>query len=448
MVFNGFRKGILFRVVFLATIASAASWTTMTPNMLFPAITLWIIVIAIVIELFRFAEQANRKLTRFLEYIKHGDFSPTFSDENLGDSFSNLNNSFNTIIKELKSNRTSKEEHLSYLQTVVSHISIGVLVFKEDGKVDMFNHAASSLLGVPELRTINDLSFVSEKLKPAILTLKTGQRQLLKISVDGQLRQLNIHSTQFRLRNELFTLLSIQDIRSELEEKEIESWQRLIRVLTHEIMNSITPISSLAGTLNDMMFNEDGSPIQLDNEDRANIQQAIETIANRSKGLLSFMELYRDLTRIPKPNFKHFAIKEAFLRLNRLMAPQFEELHIKTSFSLLPNDIMITADPDLLDQVLINLALNAKEAVKNIENKQIQFKASINKSGKVIIDVIDNGQGISPDLIDKIFMPFFTSKKEGSGIGLSLSRQIMHLHKGTITVNSKPDQGATFTLTF
>jgi signal transduction histidine kinase len=213
-------------------------------------------------------------------------------------------------------------------------------------------------------------------------------------------------------------------------------------------MNSITTISSLAGTLNDMMFNEDGSPIQLDNEDRANIQQAIETIANRSKGLLSFMELYRDLTRIPKPNFKHFAIKEAFLRLNRLMAPQFEELHIKTSFSLLPNDIMITADPDLLDQVLINLALNAKEAVKNIENKQIQFKASINKSGKVIIDVIDNGQGISPDLIDKIFMPFFTSKKEGSGIGLSLSRQIMHLHKGTITVNSKPDQGATFTLTF
>ncbi len=448
MVFNGFQKRILLRIVAISGTAVCASWITMMPSMLFPAITLWIILLILIFELFRYTEQSNRKLTRFLEYIKHGDFSPTFSDDNLSDSFSNLNASFNAIIKELKSNRTSKEEHLSYLQTVVSHISIGVLVFKEDGKVDMFNQSASELLGITDLRYINDLSTVSEKFRESILSLKSGQRQLIKISVDGQLKQLNIHSTQFKLRNELFTLLSLQDIRSELEEKEIESWQRLIRVLTHEIMNSITPISSLAGTLNDMMFSEDGSPIPLDNEDRANIQQAIDTIANRSKGLLSFMELYRDLTRIPKPNFKYFAVSEAFKRLNRLMGQQFEELGIETSFILSPDDLMITADPDLLDQVLINLALNAKEALRSVNNKHILFRALINKSGKVIIEVIDNGQGISPDLIDKIFMPFFTSKKDGSGIGLSLSRQIMHLHKGTITVNSKPDQGATFTLTF
>lgn len=448
MVFNGFQKRILLRIVAISGTAVCASWITMMPSMLFPAITLWIILLILIFELFRYTEQSNRKLTRFLEYIKHGDFSPTFSDDNLSDSFSNLNASFNAIIKELKSNRTSKEEHLSYLQTVVSHISIGVLVFKEDGKVDMFNQSASELLGITDLRYINDLSTVSEKFRESILSLKSGQRQLIKISVDGQLKQLNIHSTQFKLRNELFTLLSLQDIRSELEEKEIESWQRLIRVLTHEIMNSITPISSLAGTLNDMMFSEDGTPIPLDNEDRASIQQAIDTIANRSKGLLSFMELYRDLTRIPKPNFKYFAVNEAFKRLNRLMGQQFEELGIETSFILSPDDLMITADPDLLDQVLINLALNAKEALRSVNNKHILFRALINKSGKVIIEVIDNGQGISPDLIDKIFMPFFTSKKDGSGIGLSLSRQIMHLHKGTITVNSKPDQGATFTLTF
>ncbi|MCE1167117.1 MAG: ATP-binding protein [Sphingobacteriia bacterium] len=448
MVFNGFQKRIFLRIIAISGTAICASWITMMPSMLFPAITLWIILLILVFELFRYTEQSNRKLTRFLEYVKHGDFSPTFSDDNLSDSFSNLNASFNAIIKELKSNRTSKEEHLSYLQTVVSHISIGVLVFKEDGKVDMFNHAASELLGISDLRYINDLSTVSEKLKTSVLSLKSGQRQLIKISVDGQLKQLNIHSTQFKLRNELFTLLSLQDIRSELEEKEIESWQRLIRVLTHEIMNSITPISSLAGTLNDMMFSEDGTPIPLDNEDRASIQQAIETIANRSKGLLSFMELYRDLTRIPKPNFKYFAVAEAFKRLDRLMGNQFEELEIKTNYLLSPDDLMITADPDLLDQVLINLALNAKEALRNTNDKSILFKALTNKSGKVIIEVTDNGQGISPDLIDKIFMPFFTSKKEGSGIGLSLSRQIMHLHKGTITVNSKPDQGATFTLTF
>ena len=154
----------------------------MMPSMLFPAITLWIILLILVFELFRYTEQSNRKLTRFLEYVKHGDFSPTFSDDNLSDSFSNLNASFNAIIKELKSNRTSKEEHLSYLQTVVSHISIGVLVFKENGKVDMFNNAASELLGISDLRYINDLSTVSEKLKTSVLSLKSGQRQLNRIS--------------------------------------------------------------------------------------------------------------------------------------------------------------------------------------------------------------------------------------------------------------------------
>jgi len=255
----------------------------------------------------------------------------------------------------------------------------------------------------------------------------------------------------FRMRGEDFTLVSLQNISSELEEKEVESWQRLIRVLTHEIMNSITPISSLAVTVNDMLFERRGDAYclrKLDNEDIDSVETALRTIQGRSQGLLNFVETYRNLTRVPKPNFRYFPVKELFDRNLLLLKPKLEPHGIECSCVITPDNLMMTADPDLVDQVIINLVLNAIDAVKNRENPLITARALTTSAGRVVIELIDNGHGIKPDIIDKIFMPFFTSKKEGSGIGLSLSRQIMHLHKGTITVKSLPGEGTTFTLTF
>jgi signal transduction histidine kinase len=216
-------------------------------------------------------------------------------------------------------------------------------------------------------------------------------------------------------------------------------------------MNSITPISSLASTVQEMLVNPETDKIemgQLTEEDLESIHSAMSTIESRSKGLLNFVEIYRNLTRIPKPNFRYFAIRELFDKAHELLKPKLDKHNIKCVCKVFPDELMLLADPDLVDQVLINLLLNAIDAVKEKQDAQIAITASTNLNNRISIEIADNGSGIKPDLMDKIFMPFFTSKNEGSGIGLSLSRQIMQMHKGAISVKSKPEEGTVFTLTF
>ncbi|HAQ65932.1 MAG TPA: ATP-binding protein [Bacteroidales bacterium] len=451
MAFNGFRFGVIARVLFIAVLMFAAVWLAMHPEFRFSAAIVGIMAIIAVLELIRYVERTNRRITQFLESIRHADFTSTFSDKGMGKSFKRLSEAFTEVINEFKKNRAEKEEHFNYLQTVVQHISIGIIAFRSDGKVDMQNHAVRRLLGTSPLRNISELGTIKKSLPESLLQMKAGDRSLIKVFVENELLQLSIYATEFRLRNESYVLVSLQNIHSELEEKEIESWQKLIRVLTHEIMNSITPISSLASTVTDMLIDNEGTlPIarELDQEDVQNVHDALMTIQNRSRGLLNFVEIYRNLTRIPKPNFRYFPVTEVLDRLQRLMKPRLIEQNVSFSFRASPPDLMLTADPDLIDQVFINLMLNALDALKGREEGKIGIEAYANKNGRITVDIIDNGSGIKPDIIDKIFMPFFTSKKEGSGIGLSLSRQIMQLHKGSISVKSKPEEGTVFSLTF
>ena len=416
------------------------------------AIILGVLFVAQVISLIRYTEQTNKKLTRFFESIRHADFTSSFSDDDLGKSFAGLNREFNEVIDAFNQNKREKEEHFNYLLTVIQHVSVGVIVFKSDGTVDVFNNAIKRLLQLPRLRNISDLVVIDTALPDKLINLKAGDKSLFKVFISDELLQISMHATQFRMRGEQYTLVSFQDIHPELEQKEIESWQKLIRVLTHEIMNSITPISSLSETVQEMLENmvPDTSDNPELNEDLDTVKQAITTIGNRSKGLLNFVEIYRNLTRIPKPNFRHFYVKDMFDRAVELMAPKFDEKNIETTIKIFPQDLKLLADPDLIDQVLINLLLNAIHAVsdKDIANPKITIVASVNLNNRTTIEIADNGSGIKPDLLDKIFMPFFTSKKKGSGIGLSLSRQIMQMHKGSISVRSKQDEGAVFTMVF
>jgi len=281
--------------------------------------------------------------------------------------------------------------------------------------------------------------------------MRSGEKELVKLYVDDELIQLAINATQFKMRGEEFLLVSFQDINPELEQKEIESWQKLIRVLTHEIMNSITPISSLAATVTDIIDDtkKNNPPRRKEDiETLDDVAHAISTIEKRSKGLLNFVEIYRNLTRIPKPTFRYFEVKEVVDRALELLSKEIYNNKIKIKSKILPSELKILADPDLIDQVIINLLLNAIDTVKEIENPEINITASINLNNRVTIEVSDNGKGIKPDILDKIFMPFFTSKKTGSGIGLSLSRQIMQMHKGSISVRSKQGEGAAFTMIF
>ncbi|NOR88572.1 MAG: GHKL domain-containing protein, partial [Bacteroidales bacterium] len=261
-----------------------------------------------------------------------------------------------------------------------------------------------------------------------------------------EIMQLSIQATEFKKKGEEYLLVSVKNIHSELERKEIDSWQKLIRVLTHEIMNSITPISSLASTVKDLLPETQAN--NLENDDLESMHQALSTISRRSHGLLNFVEIYRDLTRIPKPAFRKVTVKDLLFEAKLMLLHKSELENLDVIIETMPDDIAITADPSLIEQVLINLLINAMQALGKAENPKIIMTSRFNKNDRVIIEIADNGHGINHDLMDKIFMPFFTSKKEGSGIGLSLSRQIMHLHKGNIFVKSVEGKGSVFTLNF
>lgn len=442
---------VIFRVIILIASVILLIFLYNSLGLTVSPVILGLLVVFQVFTLIMYVEQTNRKLTGFLNSIKHADFSSSFSEKGLGKSFEELNLAFNEVIDEFRKYRSQKEEHLNYLLTVIQHISIGMIAFREDGKIDQFNQAVTKLFKIRYFKNIRELDTVKEGLADRLLELKAGDKILIKIFVDDELLQLAVHATQFRMRGQQFTLISFQNIHNELEEKEIESWQKLIRVLTHEIMNSITPISSLAGTVRGMLLEENDDELPklnvLDEEDVESVQSALNTIEKRSQGLLNFVEIYRNLTRIPKPNFRYFLVSTLFENAEQLLNPKMEDFNIDYQSAIVPENLMVTADPDLIDQVVINLLLNAIDAVKDSENPKIAMTAS-EVNGKVKIEIRDNGHGIKPDIMDKIFMPFFTSKKHGSGIGLSLSRQIMHLHKSTISVRSKLGEGTVFTLGF
>lgn len=451
MVFRRFRIQVLLRLILLAVSFFLLFYLVDRSRYNVTAVILIIFILIQVIFMIRYVERTNRKLSQFLQSIRHSDFSSSFSDQGLGRSFEDLSRSFMEVIEEFKKYRTEKEEHFNYLQTIVQHVSIGIMVFTREGRIDILNNSVKKLFKVRNLRLISDLSSVKEDLPEILLGLKSGDNTLVRLFMDDELLQISVYATEFRMRDTEYVVASLQDISAELDEKEIDSWQKLIRVLTHEITNSITPISSLANTVREMLLEEEKDKLilkTLKEEDLEDVRGAIDTIQSRSNGLLNFVQVYRNLTRIPKPNFRYFSVSEIFERSERLLKPRMEEKGIQCTTKVFPPDLMVTADPDMVDQVVINLILNAMDALKDKSDGKISILAVMSSSNRIVIEVSDNGAGIKPDILDKIFMPFFTSKKHGSGIGLSLSRQIMHLHKGSITVRSKPGEGSTFTLTF
>lgn len=397
-------------------------------------------------SLIAYVEKTNRDLTRFLDAIKYSDFSQTFAHTGLGSSFNELKAAFNEVIEKFQKTRAAQEEHFRYLQTVVQHVGIGLIAFNSEGEVSLINNAAKRLLNVSHLKNIKSLAGSSEKLVEALFRLTSGQKALIKLKQHDQLMQLAVYATEFKLQHQRYTLVSLQNIGAELEEQEMEAWQKLIRVLTHEIMNSITPISSLASTANELLKDVVANGEAGDSLD--DISNALQTIRNRSEGLSNFVDAYRNLTRIPRPNFQIFPIQGLFERIIMLMRTQAAAGKVDLRSEIRPASLELTADPELVEQVLINLAFNAIQAVAEQPEARVILSARMDERGRVLIQVEDNGPGILPEVLDKIFIPFFTTKKGGSGIGLSLSRQIMRLHRGTISVQSEINTRTVFTLRF
>lgn len=398
-----------------------------------------------VAALFRTVDRTNRDLARFFEAVKFGDFTQGFARRSPGRSFRQLRAALSDVMGAFQEARAEKEEQALYLRTIVQHVGIGLLVFRPDGEVDLVNNAAKRLLGVTQLKNIRSLESVSPGLVRTLTGLKPRERALVRIERPDEQLQLALQASEFKLRAKTHILVSIQDIRSELEAKEVDAWQKLIRVLTHEIMNSMTPITSLAETAQGLIA---GVGTAGDPEARSDIEVALRTIAKRSQGLLHFVDGYRSLTRIPDPKLKFVPARELFERAGRLLQGPLAESGARLATSTRPETLELLADPELLEQALINLLLNAADAVRGRADARIELAAYLDERGRPVLQVRDNGTGIPAENLDKVFVPFFSTKEGGSGVGLSLSRQIMQLHNGTITVSSRPGEETVFTLRF
>jgi nitrogen fixation/metabolism regulation signal transduction histidine kinase len=451
MVYKHFRLNCFIRVLFLAVTFFIFFYLLFQTTLYSATFIAGIIIFYQLYALIYYVEKTNRDLVRFLQSIKYGDFSQSYKESGLGSSFDALKNAFTEVSNAFRKTRGEKEEHYRYLQTVVQHVGIGLIVFKPNGDVELINTAAKRLLKVTRLKNIKSLESLSKLLVNKLFQLKPRENALVKVEDNNEMLYLSLYATEFKLRGENFTLVSLQNIHSELEEKELEAWQKLIRVLTHEIMNSITPIASLTSTINTMVgeyYEKEKTSKKPNSEALSDIQQALQTIQKRSHGLLHFVDAYRNLTLIPKPKFQIFLVKELFTRAEQLMQSNINKTGVSFEVCIEPETLELSADPELVEQVLINLLLNAFQAVDGKQNAKIELAALLNERGRTIIQVTDNGPGITEENLEKIFIPFFSTKEGGSGIGLSLSRQIMRLFKGGIGVYSEPDIKTVFTLRF
>ena len=441
-VFGNFRAQVVVRVLLLGLTLLLLPLSLRDLD--YPAIPLVIGVLAAlqVWSLIRFVDRTNRDLARFLQAVRYADFSQTYVTGGLGSSFDELKRSFNEVLDAFRATRAEKEEQSLYLQMVVQHIGVGLVAFDRQGEVSLINNAAKRLLRVNRLANVSDLESRGPGLAQTLTTLGPRRKALLRLEEDGEVRQLACFAALFRTGEEEHRLVSLHDIQSELEEQEMEAWQRLIRVLTHEIMNSITPIASLSATAEGLLQQE-----TVAGEDVSDVRTAVHTIHRRSQGLLQFVDAYRDLTRVPAPDFQITPVNGLFERVTQLMGHQFEEAGVELVHAVAPPSLEVTADPAQVEQVLINLLRNACDAAGGGDGARVELTAFMDRD-RVVIDVADNGTGIVEEALDKLFIPFFTTKQDGSGIGLSLCRQIMRMHRGTISARSEPGVRTVFSLRF
>jgi len=450
MTYKNFRANIIVRILLLSVSIFLFFYSLDLEFNVTPILVV-VLIIFQVFSFIRYVDRTNRDLTSFLESIRFSEFTRTFQIEGMGSSFDELNRAFNDVINDFQKVRSEKEEHFHYLQSIVQNIDVSIIAYRKDGTVEMINKAAKQLFQIHSLKNVKGLEQLSLELVNTLINISPGENTLVKVQDQDDILQLAIYATEFKVKDKLIILATINNIQNVLEEQETEAWQKLIRVLTHEIMNSITPIASLSSTLEIMLKGiTDGGNVREDMDIDAvmEIQQALQTINKRSTGLLHFVNTYRNLTRIPKPNFKIFPVKDLFKNLYLLMEEEITENKINFVTNIEPENIEVSADEQLVEQVIINLIRNSMHALDGRKDPSIELKTYYNKRGRVTIQVADNGTGILPEVLDKIFIPFFTTKQSGSGIGLSLSRQILRLHNGTITAHSVPDEETIFTLTF
>ena len=394
--------------------------------------------------IFYFINTTNRKLTYFFSALENDDYTIRFVENEGMQSERLLNHILNRIKSIIQNTRIEIQQKERYYELILNSISSGVIALDDNGFVLQLNRFALKLIDLEVFTHVSQLRKVSPVLVEAFKEIRPGENGRVTYTNERGSIQLLITASGITVNGKHTRLLVINDIENEMDEKEIDSWIRLIRVLAHEIMNSIAPITSLSDTLLEM--HKTNPAAHTPETIRQNTVNGLQVISETGKGLVSFVESYRKFTRIPQPEKEIIELNEFIQRMIILcsMEPNFSAITIQTQ--LTPENIRVYADPNLLGQVMLNLMKNAIQALQNRENPILRVVAEQLPTGNIRLQVIDNGPGIPSDMINEIFVPFFTTKNEGTGIGLSIARQIMRAHGGNLKVSSIPDKETVFTL--
>lgn len=439
-----FSIGILWRVLLLVLAGLGLGYLLSQPapnGML--VMMMMIMVFFLGNGMYRYVTSFNRKFVRFLESVRYSDFTIKFRADNaMGDTFQELNQQFNEVLMAFRQARAEKEANLHYLNTIVQHIGTGLITFDADGKVNLVNSAALRMLEIYRLRQLSDLQETHPRLYNLLSQLETGVRELYQTPND---QPLAIQATAIQMRGSWVRIVALQNIGTELQQKEVEAWQNLTRVLRHEIMNSMTPIVSLVGTMR-LIVDEDIEKTTTNQEAVDDLKEALQTLEKRSQGMMKFVNAYRDFTTLPKPAMRTIPVQELIQEVLHLLQADLTSAGILWKSAVVPDDLTLVGDFDQLQQVLINLIKNALEAVRDQPHPLIEIQSYLTDNQKVSISIRDNGYGIEPEALEKIFIPFYTTKKTGSGIGLSLSRQILQQHNGNLVVSSQVGSGTVFSI--
>jgi len=451
MAFNSFNSQVILRITAIV-VTGILLYTQWAGNIyLFGILLFSFLLFAQIIAMVRYLNKSNEEIKTFFDSIKYDDLEQSFTTIGHSEAANRLNEEFNKVIDQFKEIRREKEADFQYMRNIVQHVGIGLITFNKSGEIQLMNAASKKLLNISQINNVKELEDISPELVDVFFRLKTGGRDLLKLQIADNIIQLAVFAIELTLRGEEFKLISLQNIQNELEEMEMDAWQNLVRVLTHEIMNSVTPISSLAGTveveLKDL-FSDDKQITEIANEDLEDLYHAVQTIQKRSRGLIRFVQDFRNLTHIPKPKISEVKTEEMLKEIKTLLNSEISDNNITYKTKVDPKSMTVMADKELIEQVLINIIKNAFQAFDEQTNRIVEVTATLSDKSRPIITVKDNGNGIDEEAMEKIFIPFFTTKKSGSGIGLSLSRQIMRKHQGTLSVKSKLDEGTEFQMKF
>lgn len=450
MGFKRFSFLLTVRLVLLFASVWSLVILIITPG--FPAASLLIAGIACgqIFEIVRFVKLTNDDLSRFLDALRYGDFGQKFDHAGMGAGFNELGEVITDILERFKAYKRQQEEDFKHLKALIEQVPVPLISLNNDGTISIHNNAARRLFGSAHVTRLSDLSKFGDGFRKTVATLEPGERKLATFKLEDTEQTLTIASTQIISSGKLEKLISLQDIQSELDIAQLKAWQDLVRVLTHEIMNSITPVASLAKTstdlVDDAILKAEGQAELV--EELKDVRDAVDTVARRSDSLMHFVQSYRRLTRLPPPKKTQLNIQKVFDDAIKIATVEWDKKNIIINQKITTKSIEVYADKEMLEQMLINLMKNAEQALVGKKDAEVILSAKLNKRGRIVIEVIDNGPGIPDEHTSKIFVPFYTTKRDGSGVGLALTRQVMIAHGGSVSLLETEGGGATFALTF